>query len=166
MKHSKFIDLSHKYLVDLFSKEDKPAGNFTEFKAYGRVGSGKPVPAAQTRIDLDDLNKMRQKILQFLDSNKEVFDQLDQLVTNYEQHRVLLNPTVHIARTKDMNNPDIEYFKAKTFFPYPNGERKEVKVHLGRAENYGKKTTSAKAKEEALQKMRETLARRIREGSL
>ena len=166
MKHSKFINLSHKYLVDLFSKVDKPIGNFNEFKAYGSVGSGMPITAAQTRIDLDDLDKMRKKILQFLDANKAVFDQLDQLVTDYEQHRVLLNPTVHIARTKDTQNDDIEYFKAKTFFPYPNGVRKEIKVHLGRAENYGNNTKSTKAKEEALWKMRQTLARRIREGSL
>lgn len=166
MKHSKFIDLSHKYLVDLFSKEDRQSGKFQEFKAYGRVGSGKPNPASQTRLDVDDLNKKRGLILEFLDDNKEVFNQLDQLVTDYEQHKVLLNPTIHVARTKDTNNPDIEYFKAKTFFPYPNGVRKEVKVHLGRAENYGNKTTSVKAKEEALLKMRQTLARRIGEGSL
>lgn len=166
MKHSKFVNLSHKYLVEFFSKEDKQVGKSQEFKAYGRIGSGKQVFAAQTRTDDDELNKKRREILQFLDSNKEVFDQLDRLVTDYEQHKVLLNPTVHIARTKDTNNPDIEYFKAKTFFPYPNGVRKEVKVHLGRAENYGNKTTSAKAKEEALWKMRQTLARRIREGSL
>jgi hypothetical protein len=166
MKHSKFVNLSHKYLVELFSKEDKQVGKSQEFKAYGRVGSGKPVPAAQTRTDLDDLNKKIQEILQFLDSNKEVFDQLDQLVTDYEQHKVLLNPTVHIAQTKDVKNKDIIYFKAKTFWPKPNGERKEVKVHLGRAENYGNDTTSAIAKREAVRKMKETLARRIREGNL
>lgn len=166
MKHSKFVDLSHKYLVELFSKEDKQSGKSQEFKAYGRIGAGKPVPAAQTRTDLDELNKKKQAILQFLDSNKEVFDQLDQLVTDYEQHKVLLNPTVHIAQTKDVKNKDITYFKAKTFFPYTNGERREVKIHLGRAENYGGKTESPQAKREAVQKMKETLARRIREGSL
>ncbi len=166
MKHSKFIDLSYQYLIGLFSKEDKPTGNFPEVKIFDLQGSGLPYNTSQTRPDVDDLHKKRQKILEFLDNNKEVFNQLDRLVTDYEQHKVLLNPTVHIARTKDTNNPDIEYFKAKTFFPYPNGVRKEVKVHLGRAENYGNKTTSAKAKEDALWKMRQTLARRIREGSL
>jgi len=166
MKHSKFINLSYQYLVELFSKEDKQIGSSQEFKAYGRIGFGKPVAAAQTRTDLDDLNKKRTNILQFLDANKKVFDQLDQLITDYEQHKVLLNPTVHIAQTKDVNNKDIIYFKAKTFFPYPNGVRKEVKIHLGRAENYDMKTESTKAKEEAILKMRETLARRISEGSL
>ena len=166
MKHSKFVNLSHKYLVDLFSKKDEQVGSFQEFKAYNRIGLSKADYTAQTRLDIDDLNKKRDLILEFLDDNKEVFNQLDQLVTDYEQHKVLLNPTIHVARTKDTNNPDIEYFKAKTFFPYPNGVRKEVKVHLGRSENYGNKTTSVKAKEEALRKMRQTLARRIREGSL
>lgn len=166
MKHSKFIDLSYQYLVGLFSKEDKPAGKSSEVKIHSIDGSQKSFSVSQTRTDTDELNKKRHKILEFLDANKEVFTELDKLVTDYEQHKVLLNPTIHVARTKDTNNPDIEYFKAKTFFPYPNGVRKEVKVHLGRSENYGNKTTSAKAKEEALWKMRQTLARRIREGSL
>jgi len=166
MKHSKFVDLSHKYLVELFSKEDKQSGKSQEFKAYGRVGAGKYVPAAQTRVDLDDLHKKRQAILQFLDSNKEVFDQLDQLVTDYEQHKVLLNPTVHISQTRDVKNKDIIYYKGKTFFPYPNGERKVVKIHLGRAENYANDTKSPQAKREAVQKMKETLARKIQEGDL
>lgn len=166
MKHSKFVDLSHKYLVELFSKEDKQSGKSQEFKAYGRIGAGGPVPAAQTRTDLDELNKKRKAILQFLDSNKEVFDQLDQLVTDYEQHKVLLNPTVHIAQTRDVKNKDIIYFKAKTFFPKVNGERSEIKIHLGRAENYGNDTKSAQAKREAVLKMKETLARRISTGDL
>lgn len=166
MKHSKFINLSHKYLTSLFSKEDKPAGKSSEVKIHSLDGSQKPIIVSQTRTDMDELNKKRQLILEFLEKNKKVFNDLDLLITDYEQHKVLMNPTIHVARTKDTNNPDIEYFKAKTFFPYPKGVRREVKVHLGRAEHYGNKTTSAKAKEEALWKMRQTLARRIREGSL
>jgi len=114
----------------------------------------------------DILNKKEQEILQFMENHKVVLDHLDKLKTEYEQRRVVLNPTVYVARTKDSINPDIEYFKAKTFFPYPNGVKKEVKIHLGRAENYGRNTRNPQAKKDAIKKMKETLTRRITEGSL
>lgn len=165
MKHSKYITLGYQYLVDLFSIDDKQEGNFEEIEEYNPVGVVNNDETSKIWIATDDLKKKREKIIEFLNTNKDVFDQLDLLVTDYEQYKVLMNPTIHVARSKDTLT-DIEYFKAKTFFPYPNGERKEVKIHLGKAENYDFDTKSDKAKKEALWKMRQTLARRIREGSL
>lgn len=100
-----------------------------------------------------------------MDENKEVFSRLDELVKDFEQHQVLMNPTIHVARTKDKKT-EIEYFTAKTFFPLTGGKRKEVKIHLGRAENYNFDTQNKQAKIDAIIKMRQTISRRIREGSL
>ena len=74
-------------------------------------------------------------------------------------------PTSHVARTKDKKT-EIEYLTAKTFFPLTGGKRKEVKIHLGRADNYNFDTQNNQAKRDAIIKMRQTIARRIREGSL
>ena len=106
------------------------------------------------------------RVRQFRESNKDLFTEYDRLVTEYEQAAVMLNPTVYISRTRDMKNKDITYFKAKTFYPYPNGKKKEVKIHLGRAEKYDNNTRDPRLKLEAEIKMRKTLARRVKEGTL
>ena len=45
-------------------------------------------------------------------------------------------------------------------------KKKEVKIYLGKASDFGNDTQSEKAKEIALIKMRQTLARRIRAGEI
>ena len=59
-----------------------------------------------------------------------------------------------------------EYFTAKTFMPQKGGKKKEVKVYLGKAEDYDFNTKSPKAKRDAEHKMRTTLIRRLNEGTV
>ena len=61
---------------------------------------------------------------------------------------------------------DKEYFTAKTFMPQKGGKKKEVKVYLGKAEDYDFNTKSPKAKRDAEHKMRTTLIRRLNEGTV
>jgi hypothetical protein len=136
----------------------------TEVKMKGGIHKLDPLKAG-SKSDFDELEDKLEKVLSYLDEKKEVFSQLDELVKDFEQHQVLMNPTIHVARTKDRKT-EIEYFTAKTFFPLTGGKRKEVKIHLGRADNYNYDTQNKRAKRDAVVKMRQTIARRLREGSL
>jgi hypothetical protein len=164
MKHSKFINLDYQSLIDLFKIDKSKKLISTEVKIKGGVQKLDPIRAS-FKSDFDELEEKLQKISLYLNENKEVFNQLDELVKDFEQHQVLMNPTIHVARTKDKKT-EIEYFTAKTFFPLTGGKRKEVKIHLGRADNYNFDTQNNQAKRDAIIKMRQTIARRIREGSL
>ena len=63
-------------------------------------------------------------------------------------------------------NRQMTYLLKKFKNPKQGGKRKEVKIHLGRAENYNFDTQNKQAKIDAIIKMRQTISRRIREGSL
>jgi len=139
MKHSKFITISNSYLKSLFSDSTEHCNELTE---------------------------KRQRILDTLDKHKEIINHIDQLITDFEQQKVRMNPTVYISKARTPLNKDITYFYAKTFYPFPNGKRKEVKIYLGRAEKFNNDKHSIQVKNEAVRKMRETLNRRFNEGSL
>ena len=164
MKHSKFVNLDYKSLIDLFKINRSKKLMETEVKMKGGIHKLDPLKAG-SKSDFDELEDKLEKVLSYLDEKKEVFSQLDELVKDFEQHQVLMNPTIHVARTKDRKT-EIEYFTAKTFFPLTGGKRKEVKIHLGRADNYNYDTQNKRAKRDAVVKMRQTIARRLREGSL
>ena len=164
MKHSKFVNLDYKSLIDLFKIDKSKKLIETEVKIKRGVKKLDHLRAG-FKSDFDELEDKLEKVLSYLDEKKEVFSQLDELVKDFEQHQVLMNPTIHVARTKDKKT-EIEYFTAKTFFPLTGGKRKEVKIHLGRADNYNYDTQNKQAKIDAIIKMRQTISRRIREGSL
>ena len=164
MKHSKFVNLDYKSLIDLFKIDKSKKLIETEVKIKRGVQKLDNLRAG-FKSDFDELEDKLEKVLSYLDEKKEVFSQLDELVKDFEQHQVLMNPTIHVARTKDKKT-EIEYFTAKTFFPLTGGKRKEVKIHLGRADNYNFDTQNKQAKRDATIKMRQTISRRIREGSL
>ena len=164
MKHSKFINLDYQSLIDLFKIDKSKKLMETEVKMKGGIHKLDPLKAG-SKSDFKELEDKLQKVLSYLDENKEVFSRLDELVKDFEQHQVLMDPTIHVARTKDKKT-EIEYFTAKTFFPLTGGKRKEVKIHLGRADNYNYDTQNKRAKRDAVVKMRQTIARRLREGSL
>ena len=164
MKNSKFINLDYQSLTDLFKINKSKKLTKIEVKMKDDVKKNDHLNSGY-KSDFDELEEKLQKISSYLNENKEVFNQLDELVKDFEQHQVLMNPTIHVARTKDKKT-EIEYFTAKTFFPLTGGKRKEVKIHLGRAENYNFDTQNKQAKIDAIIKMRQTISRRIREGSL
>ena len=85
--------------------------------------------------------------------------EMQEAYIDYQQEWIIAEPTVYVARTKDKKN-DHEYFTAKTFWPTKDGKRKEVKIYLGKAEEFGKDTMSVRAREYAKNKMSETLRRR------
>ena len=165
VKHSKFINVSYKYLVELV-KSSLPKSSTLEDINIDKISRQSMVDRKLKGYwDEIDLKVKQQSVLDFLHKNKDVFDELDKLIVDFEQHKVMLEPDIHVARTTDVRTK-IKYLTAKTFFPYPEGKRKEVKIFLGRADKYNDDTKNPRAKRDAEVKMRQTLARRIREGSL
>jgi uncharacterized protein YigA (DUF484 family) len=100
MKHSKFVNLDYQSLTDLF-KINK-SKKLTKIEVKMKDDVKKMIILIQVlKSDFDELEDKLQKVLSYLDENKEVFSRLDELVKDFEQHQVLMNPTIHVARTKD-----------------------------------------------------------------
>jgi hypothetical protein len=97
--------------------------------------------------------------------HKLAFDEMGDALVNYHRLNVMNNPTVYIARTKDVKT-GIEYFTAKTSWPLKNFKKKDIKIYLGKASDFKGDTLSTKAKDLAVVKMRQTLARRMRAGEI
>lgn len=106
-----------------------------------------------------------QKVLETLSKFRVELEELEEKMLDFVQFQVLNNPPVYIARTRDIKT-DKEYFTGKTFFPVKGGKKKEVKIYVGKAEDFNNDTRNKNALNIARIKMRDTLMRRLEEGSL
>ena len=111
------------------------------------------------------VRQILEKVRDTMEKHKGALDEIEDVLLEYQQLVILYNPTVYVAQTKDVKT-DIKYFTAKTFWPLKGGKRKEIKIYLGKAADYDNDTQSKRAKKEAALKMAQTIARRLREGSL
>ena len=111
------------------------------------------------------VEKCREELLNCLDRNKEVIEEIEDKILEFIKFSIAHRPDVYVARTKNNQN-DKEYFTAKTFMPQKGGKKKEVKVYVGKAEDYDFDTKNPKAKFDATNKMRTTLIRRLNEGTV
>jgi hypothetical protein len=111
------------------------------------------------------VEKARTEILDLLLENKEFLLFLEEKMLNYVQEMTIQSPHVYVARTKDVKT-EIEYFTAKVFWEQKGGIKKEIKIYLGKAEDYGNDTRSPLARKEATIKMAETLRRRKDAGEI
>lgn len=105
------------------------------------------------------------KVLELLTKYKNEINEIEDAMLEFVQFQIVQDPQVTIARTKDVKT-DIEYFTAKTFFPLKGGKKKEVKIYVGKAQEYGNDTKDKHALNVAYVKMKSTLRRRLDEGSL
>ena len=109
------------------------------------------------------LKEKRESVINLLTEKKEIINELDRLITDYEQHKVRMNPTVYITRRKSPENKELIYFQGRTFYPFPNGKRKDVVIYIGRVEKYDNDTKNPTLKRDAKIKMIATLERRHNE---
>lgn len=107
----------------------------------------------------------REIVLDLLTKHKDTLDEIEYAMLDFVQFQVMSNPKVIVSRTKDVKTEKI-YFTAKTHFPLKGGKRKEVRIYLGKAEEFNNDTLNKRAHNLAKLKMQQTLARRLREGSL
>ena len=105
------------------------------------------------------------KIKDVIEKHKAAIDEIANAILEYKRILLLENPVIYVARTTDIKTGK-EYFTAKTTWIVEGFKTKEVKIYLGKASDFGNDTQSEKAKEFALIKMRQTLARRIRAGEI
>ncbi len=122
-----------------------------------------------TKADIGRQPKSHQDILlklqRLTEIHKAALDEIGDAVLEYKRLLVLENPTIYVARTTDIKTGK-EYLTAKTSWPMKDWKRKEVKIYLGKSSDFDNDTQSPKAKELALVKMRQTLARRMRSGEI
>ena len=105
------------------------------------------------------------RIKDAMSNHKKALEEIGEAMLDYQRLIVIENPTVYIARTTDIKT-GIEYFTAKTYWPMSDYKKKVVKIYLGKASQFDNDTKSVKAKNEAIVKMRQTLARRMRAGEI
>jgi len=111
------------------------------------------------------VEEKREDLLQCLEKHKEVIDEIEDKIVEFMQYSIARFPDVYVARTTNKQN-DQEYFTAKTFIPQKGGKRKEVKVYVGKAEDFHFDTKNLEAKKQAIDKMKKTLIRRLDEGTI
>ena len=111
------------------------------------------------------VEEKREDLLQCLEKHKEVIDEIEDKIVEFMQYSIARFPDVYVARTTNKQN-DQEYFTAKTFIPQKGGKRKEVKVYVGKAEDFNFDTKNLEAKKQAIDKMKKTLIRRLDEGTI
>jgi len=111
------------------------------------------------------VEEKREDLLQCLEKHKEVIDEIEDKIVEFMQYSIARFPDVYVARTTNKQK-DQEYFTAKPFIPQKGGKRKEVKVYVGKAEDFHFDTKNLEAKKQAIDKMKKTLIRRLDEGTI
>jgi hypothetical protein len=109
--------------------------------------------------------QLKEEAMRTILENEEVLRKVEKATLRFAQQLILDDPSVIIAKTKDIKT-DIVYLTAKTRWPQEGGRSKEVKIHIGKESNYVGGTQSDVVRKEAITKMKQTLQRRLEEGSL
>ena len=108
------------------------------------------------------LTEDHQTLLNVISKHKEALSEIEDATLNFLRKAIAENPPVYIARTRDKKT-DIEYFVAKTFLPLKGGKKKEVKVYVGKASDYGNDTKNEEAKFKGYNLLRTALRKKIDE---
>ena len=120
-------------------------------------GNAKRTPK-NVKVAIDKLQEVARK-------HRLGLEEMQEAALEVKQEWIIEQPSVYVARTRDTKT-DHEYFTAKTFWPMKSGKTKEIKIYLGKAEDFGNDTMSIRAKETAKRKMSETLRRRKDDGEI
>jgi hypothetical protein len=107
----------------------------------------------------EDINR----ILSLLDKHKGALDEIEDAILLFIHDAIRIKPQIYIARTKDIKT-DIEYFTAKTIIPIKGGKKKEIKVYVGKAEDFNHNTKSPEAKLKGEKIMRATIVKQGDDG--
>jgi hypothetical protein len=144
-------------------RKKKVSKEFEPFESLGEWIAGsflmEPDEKGHTKRTPPNVKDAVLRLQELARKYRTMMSELQEAYIDYQQEWIISEPTVYVARTKDKKN-DHEYFTAKTFWPTKDGKRKEVKIYLGKAEEFGNDTMSVRAREYAKKKMSETLRRR------
>ena len=139
---------------------------FDDLNAYFSLtrGAGSPY-SINPENEPEGMKKHRFEVLEALWKNKDALIEVEDKMLNYLQEMIILDPQVSVARTTDRKTGN-EYFTAKTAWPIRGGRKREIKIHLGKAEEFADDTQNTNAKLLAVRKMKETLRRRKDSGEI
>jgi hypothetical protein len=112
-----------------------------------------------------NLKSERDDLLAIIEKHKLILEEIEESSIKFLTKAIIDNPPVYVARTRDKKT-DIEYFVAKTFIPLKGGKKKEIKVYLGKAEEFNNDTKSNDARNKGFMLLRGALKKRQFEGSL
>lgn len=98
---------------------------------------------------LQDLDTLRKE-------HPEVFKKIDEVTHNYKMKVFLDSIPVYVSKTKDTKTGNY-YMTGKTIFPInsPTKKQKEIRVYLGKSEDFNNDTKHPKLKEIGLRKLKE-----------
>lgn len=82
-----------------------------------------------------ELREMREKVIETLGKNKEYLLEIEKAMLDYVQALTVHNPSVYLAKTKDIKT-DRQYLTAKIFWPLMGGKKKEVRIYLGKPDDF------------------------------
>lgn len=157
------IDLKSKLVMKRKKSDMNIAGVFEGLDEIYKVtsledgGSTKRTPK-NVKAAIDKLQEIARK-------HRLGLKEMQEAALEVKQEWIIEQPSVYVAKTRDTKT-DREYFTAKTFWPLKNGKIKEIKIYLGRAEDFENDTMSIRARETAKRKMSETLRRRKDNGEI
>ena len=144
-------------------KKKKVIKGYEPFESFGEWIAGsilqEPDKEGHSKRTPKNVEAAVSRLQELARKYRTMMAELQEAYIDYQQEWIISEPTVYVARTKDKKN-DHEYFTAKTFWPTKEGAKKEVKIYLGKAEEFGNDTMSVRAREYAKKKMSETLRRR------
>lgn len=132
----------------------------------GKVSKIKRFHPINPKNKFEDLvEEKRNELLDCLERHKDVIDEIEDKIIEFMKYSIARFPDVYVSRTTNKENDQV-YFTAKTFIPLKGGKKKEVKVYVGKAEDYLFDTKNFEAKRHAHEKMKKTLIRRLEEGTI
>ena len=114
-----------------------------------------------------EMKMVRDDIITTMEKNKAILLELEQKMVKYQQLYTLENPSVYLATIKDSRNAEAptNSLTAKTFWPMMNGNRKEIRIYIGKESEYPDHK-KIHVKILSKQKMKETLLERYKNGEL
>jgi len=92
---------------------------------------------------------------EFIENNKELYNEFMSKWVEYRRSKMANNPTVYIS--KYTNKEGKSYLTARTTFPINPTKNKQVRVYVGKLKDFKDGTRDARAKLIGTEKMRKRL---------
>jgi hypothetical protein len=85
--------------------------------------------------ETEELKNIRKTVVDLLEKHKAAVLEIEEAMVLYAQEYTILNPPTYTATIKDVKT-QINYVTAKTFWPIVGGKKKEIRIYIGKPEDY------------------------------
>jgi len=156
--------LCYEEWIELYNMPDYPK-SFKFFRGHDNDDEeGKGIKEYHETPEMKDARK---EVLVVLEKNKKEMLEIEEKMIKYMQLQTLENPPVYLSRIRDSRNAEniSTTLTAKTFWPLMNGQRKEIRIYIGKQSEYPEYKLEY-VRILAKQKMKEHLLERYKNGEL